>query len=158
MAYVIGSYCAMFLYISIAIGYFPSRLHTRFMLGFSGILVVICSVLIAVGLTSALGIGLSMISMEVVPFLILAIGVDNMFIISMCERKAHGILKKEMPPGEEPPHDEVMALALEEAGPTITTAAISEFAAFIVGTSTGVPALTNFCITAALAVLGDYLL
>mmetsp|Transcript_26923 Transcript_26923/g.4920 ORF Transcript_26923/g.4920 Transcript_26923/m.4920 type:complete len:81 (+) Transcript_26923:492-734(+) len=78
----------MFIYISIAIGTFPSLLHSRFLVGFSGILVVICSVLIAIGLTSAFGYPLSMISVEVVPFLILAIGVDNMFIISMTERKA----------------------------------------------------------------------
>lgn len=33
------------------------------------------------GLISFLGIGFTMISGEVIPFLILAIGVDNMFII-----------------------------------------------------------------------------
>jgi hypothetical protein len=33
------------------------------------------------GLISYMGIGFTMISGEVIPFLILAIGVDNMFII-----------------------------------------------------------------------------
>lgn len=51
-----------------------------------------------------------------------------------------------------------MARALEESGPTITAAAVSEFCAFIVGIITGIPALSNFCITAAIAVLADYLL
>jgi len=36
----------------------------------------------SVGVVSYLDIGLTMISAEVIPFLILAIGVDNMFIIT----------------------------------------------------------------------------
>ena len=100
----------MFLYISVAIGYFPSKTHTRFLVGFSGILIVISSVCIAIGLTSAFGIALSMISIEVVPFLILAIGVDNMFIISMGEREAK--LKAEKK-GLEISHEEIMGKGLK---------------------------------------------
>jgi Predicted exporters of the RND superfamily len=58
----------------------------------------------------------------------------------------------------EVPHNEILGQALRETGPTITAAAFSEFAAFIVGSTTGIPALTNFCITAAIAVLADYFL
>lgn len=128
------------------------------MVGFAGITVVICSVIMALGLSSMFGIPLSMISSEVVPFLILAIGVDNMFIISVSEQRAMEQLKSEAAEGEEPSHEEALGMALREAGPTITAAAISEVAAFMVGTTTGVPALTNFCLTAAMAVAADFLL
>lgn len=153
--YVIVSYLCMFLYVSIAIGTFPSRLHTRFMVGFAGIAVVICSVCISIGLTSFFGVPLSMITIEVVPFLILAIGVDNMFIIAMGESKQRDLVKKL---GQNMEHHEIMGHALKEIAPTITAAAFSEFAAFIVGSTTNVPALTNFCLTAAVAVLADYFL
>lgn len=153
--YVILSYVLMFAYISIAIGTFPSKLHTRFMVGGSGILIVICSVIIAIGSTSAFGIQLSMISIEVVPFLILAIGVDNMFIISIGEKSILEYCEKTR---QDLPHDEVLGRALQETGPTITAAAFSEAAAFAVGATTGIPALTNFCITAAVAVVADYFL
>ncbi|CAG9311616.1 unnamed protein product [Blepharisma stoltei] len=152
--YVVISYLCMFLYVSMAIGTFPSRLHTRFMVGLSGVICVICSVCISIGITSYAGIPLSMISIEVVPFLILAIGVDNMFIISMGESKERDILKKK---GIKD-HAEIMGCALREVAPTITAAAFSECAAFMVGATTNVPALTNFCITAAIAVLADYFL
>lgn len=36
----------------------------------------------SIGMVSYFNIGLTMISLEVIPFLILAIGVDNMFIIT----------------------------------------------------------------------------
>jgi Niemann-Pick C1 protein len=76
----------MFLYVSISIGFFPSKVHNRFLLGLSGIFVVICSVLAAIGITFYGQVPLTMISAEVVPFLVLAIGVDNMFLISRAER------------------------------------------------------------------------
>lgn len=153
--YVILSYVFMFAYISIAIGTFPSRLHTRFMVGGAGIFIVICSVTIAIGSTSAFGVQLSMISIEVVPFLILAIGVDNMFIISVGEKKMIEIAEKSR---LEVSHEEILGQCMREIGPTITAAAFSEFAAFIVGSTTGIPALTSFCISAAVAVMADYFL
>jgi len=78
---VIISYMAMFLYIGIAIGQFPSKVSSGFTLSIVGILIVLASVLSSMGLISYMGIGFTMISGEVIPFLILAIGVDNMFII-----------------------------------------------------------------------------
>lgn len=52
-----------------------------FTLAVVGIAIVLASVLSSMGFISYLDIGFTMISAEVIPFLILAIGVDNMFII-----------------------------------------------------------------------------
>jgi Niemann-Pick C1 protein len=155
--YIVISYAAMFLYVSFAIGQFPSRLHSRFMVGMAGIVVVICSVGIAMGTASGFGVGLSMISTEVVPFLILAIGVDFMFIISMGERKYKEKLMQEHE-GEVPEHWRVMAEAMAEIGPSILAAAVSELAAFIVGMTTSIPALSDFCIIAAIALAANAIL
>lgn len=76
----------MFIYVSISIGFFPSRVHNRFILGFAGIFVVLSSLVVSIGITCYANVPLTMISAEVVPFLILAIGVDNMFLISRAER------------------------------------------------------------------------
>ena len=92
--------------------------------------------------------GVSMISAEVVPFLILAIGVDNMFIIANANKRAESLkLSVSSQLGE----------ALREVGPSISTAAVCEFLAFIVGFTTKIPALQSFCLVAALAVFFDYL-
>lgn len=67
-AYIIViSYIMMFVYVSISIGYFPSVVHNRFILGFSGILVVLFSLISAIGISFYMKIPLTMISAEVVP-------------------------------------------------------------------------------------------
>jgi Niemann-Pick C1 protein len=143
------SYILMFVYVGLALGYFPSFVHNRFILGFGGIMVVLMSIVIAIGITLFMNIPLSLISSEVVPFLILAIGVDNMFIIVRAEQE----VSKDVTVVEER-----VALALKEVGPSIFTAAFCESLAFFVGMLTRVPALESFCLVAALGVLADFLL
>lgn len=77
----------MFVYIAFAIGSFPSKVHGGFLVGIFGIILVMLAVGSAIGIMSYMNVGLSMISAEVVPFLILAIGVDNMFIITSASRR-----------------------------------------------------------------------
>ena len=48
---VVISYILMFLYVSIAIGFFPNMIHMKFGLGLVGILVVIFSLFAGIGLT-----------------------------------------------------------------------------------------------------------
>lgn len=114
MFVIILSYLLMFVYVGFALGYFPSFVHNRFLLGLSGIMVVLFSLAIAIGITLYMDIPLSLISSEVVPFLILAIGVDNMFIIVRAEQEVNQKVTEV---------EERVALALKEIGPSIFTAA-----------------------------------
>lgn len=51
-SFVIGlSYVLMFLYVGIALGHVPSRVHSKFSLGLIGIIVVICALMSSFGLT-----------------------------------------------------------------------------------------------------------
>jgi len=59
---VIISYSAMFVYIGVAIGQFPSRIYAGFTLSIIGIIIVLASVLSSMGLISYMGIGFTMIS------------------------------------------------------------------------------------------------
>lgn len=146
---IVISYIMMFIYVSVSIGFFPSAVYNRFILGFAGILVVIFALIMAIGITFYAGIPLTMISAEVVPFLILAIGVDNMFLISRAERSI-------------PEHVTQMELriayAMKEIGPSIFAAAFCEALAFFIGMLTDVPALYSFCLVAGLSVLCDFIL
>lgn len=147
MSIVIISYALMFLYISIFMGEISLFKFTRVLVAVGGILVVVLSFIGSVALISLMGIKLSLISAEVVPFLVLAIGVDNMFIILGAKDKKYvGDL-----------YDHIGS-TLKEVGPSITTAAFGEFLAFIVGYLTKIPALQSFCLAAAFAVLIDYVL
>lgn len=152
---VVASYLVMFLYIAIMMGEFPSIILSRILVGLGGIIVVALSTLGAFSIVSMLGIKQSLISAEVVPFLVLAIGVDNMFIITGARDR---IAKSENRKERQKPNDVQIALALKEVGPSITTAAFGEFLSFLVGFLTDIPALQSFCLCAAFAVLINYFL
>lgn len=146
---VVISYCLMFVYVSIAIGFFPNMIHCKFGLGAVGIFVVIASLGAGIGLTFYWNDKLTMISAEVVPFLILAIGVDNMFLIARAEREI---------PESITAIEERIGFAMKEIGPSIFTAALCESIAFFIGLLTDVPALQNFCLVAGLGVMVDFVL
>ena len=146
---IVVSYILMFLYVSISIGFFPSTVHNRFLLGLAGIFVVIFSLITAMGITFYLKTPLTMISAEVVPFLILAIGVDNMFLISRAERNIPSHVKD---------MELRVAYAMKEIGPSIFAAAFCEALAFFIGMLTDVPALYSFCLVAGLSVIADFFL
>ncbi|KAK8582603.1 hypothetical protein V6N13_069377 [Hibiscus sabdariffa] len=149
---IVVSYLVMFAYISITLGDAP-RLSTfyissKVLLGLSGVVLVMLSVLGSVGLFSAFGVKSTLIIMEVIPFLVLAVGVDNMCIL------VHAVKRQPL----ELPLEERISNALVEVGPSITLASLSEILAFAVGGFTPMPACRVFSLFAALAVLLDFLL
>ncbi|PRW56197.1 Niemann-Pick C1 [Chlorella sorokiniana] len=152
---VLLSYVVMLLYIAVALGRFPRSsdwrdllVHSRAALGLGGVLIVAAAVLGALGLCSWAGMRSTLIIAEVIPFLALAVGVDNMMILAAA---------LEQQPASHPLAHRV-GLALAAVGPSITLAASCEVVAFSLGGLTSMPALRNFSICAALAVLLDFLL
>ena len=160
---VVISYIIMFLYASLALGSttlsVKSILHnpanalvaSKFTLGIIGIVIVLMSVSASVGLFSACGIKVTLIIAEVIPFLVLAVGVDNIFLI-VHEFERVNISN---------PDDEVetrIAKALGRMGPSILLSALTETIAFALGAAVGMPAVKNFAVYAAGAVLINALL
>lgn len=60
---------------------FSAQVDSKISLGIAGILIVLSSVSSSLGIFSYFGIPLTLIVIEVIPFLVLAVGVDNIFII-----------------------------------------------------------------------------
>ncbi|CAO1618469.1 unnamed protein product [Jaminaea pallidilutea] len=56
--------------------------QSKFTLGLFGIIIVLASVSSAIGLLSAVGVSTTLIIAEVLPFLVLAVGVDNIFLLA----------------------------------------------------------------------------
>lgn len=170
---VVGiSYAVMFVYIVLALGRFPHPVGSRALLGLQGIAIVSLSVSASLGLVSYAGMEVTMIVTEVVPFLILAIGVDNMFIITKAVDRNRARLRQRMfaklgskehrlprvAPGSRAEAVAVLIETLAEVGPSITAAALAEACAFAIGALTKIPALRQFCIVAAIAVIVDFAL
>uniref|UniRef100_A0A673HJC5 NPC1 like intracellular cholesterol transporter 1 n=1 Tax=Sinocyclocheilus rhinocerous TaxID=307959 RepID=A0A673HJC5_9TELE len=78
------SYAVIFLYIAVALGEYSSckriLVDSKFLVGLGGILVVGCSVMASMGFYAWIGVPSSLVILQVVPFLVLAVGADNIFI------------------------------------------------------------------------------
>ncbi|KAF9923285.1 hypothetical protein FBU30_006646 [Linnemannia zychae] len=154
---VIISYLVMFLYASLALGRFqissPRRMviDSKFTLGMSGIFIVLASISTSVGLFSFLGYKITLIIAEVIPFLVLAVGVDNIFIL------CHEFERRRMNhPGDT--IEESAGRTLSRMGPSILLSALSETIAFALGGMVTMPAVSVFAMYAAMAVWVDFLL
>ena len=57
------------------------QVDMKISIGFIGVLMVLVAVVSSIGLLSYIGVMNTLIILEVVPFLVLAVGVDNFFIL-----------------------------------------------------------------------------
>ncbi|KAL6941854.1 hypothetical protein ACO0QE_003013 [Hanseniaspora vineae] len=138
---VVASYLIMFLYSSWALN--KSAQKTGFILGLCGILIVLSSITSAAGLLSALGLKSTLIIAEVIPFLILAIGVDNIFLIVNEYRAVDKTFSIE----------ERIAFAVERISPSISMSFLSQFICFLLAGIVPMPAVRNFALYSATALL-----
>ena len=60
---------------------FNFQIDSKITLGLTGVSIVLLSVAASVGFYSYLNVPMTLIIIEVVPFLVLAVGVDNIFIL-----------------------------------------------------------------------------
>ena len=58
-----------------------TQVDMKISIGFIGVLMVLVAVVSSIGLLSYIGVMNTLIILEVVPFLVLAVGVDNFFIL-----------------------------------------------------------------------------
>ncbi|CAL8075262.1 unnamed protein product [Calicophoron daubneyi] len=79
------SYIVMFVYVSLFLASYREWrtvfVDMRITLGLGGVIIVLISVVGSIGFYSYVGIPATLIIIEVIPFLVLAVGVDNIFIL-----------------------------------------------------------------------------
>ncbi|POS86734.1 hypothetical protein EPUL_001735 [Erysiphe pulchra] len=154
---IVLSYIAMFIYASLALGSptlslkslitnpANSLVEMKFTIGIVGILIVLMSISASVGLFSMAGIKVTLIIAEVIPFIVLAVGVDNIFLI------VHEFERVNISHADAQVEDRI-SRALGRIGPSILFSAITETVIFSLGAFVGMPAVKNFAIYAAGAV------
>ncbi|KAG7165268.1 NPC intracellular cholesterol transporter 1-like 4 [Homarus americanus] len=151
---ILISYCIMFAYIALALGDFTrcSRLlvDSKITLGLGGVLIVLISVSSSVGFYGYIGVPATLIIIEVIPFLVLAVGVDNMFILVQTYQR-----ESRRPTETRSDH---IGRVVGQVAPTILLASCSEAACFFLGALSGMPAVHAFALYAGLALTIDFLL
>lgn len=149
-----GSYIAIFIYITIGLGTYTSLkrvpVDSKVTLGLVGILVILGSVFASIGFYGYVGIATSLIVIEVVPFLVLAIGADNVFILTL------EFQRDKRKPGED--LEDQVGRVLGEVAPSMLLCSLTEAVAFFLGCLSDMPAVQQFAACAALAIAIDFLL
>ncbi|XP_069587304.1 NPC intracellular cholesterol transporter 1 [Ranitomeya imitator] len=151
---VLISYALMFVYISLALGSVNNcssiLVDSKISLGVSGILIVLSSVACSLGIFSYVGIPLTLIVIEVIPFLVLAVGVDNIYIIVQTLQRDERLQGEKL--------DQQIGRVLGDVAPSIFLSAFSETVAFFLGALSSMPAVRTFSLFAGMAVFFDFLL
>uniref|UniRef100_A0A8B9FK57 NPC intracellular cholesterol transporter 1 n=1 Tax=Amazona collaria TaxID=241587 RepID=A0A8B9FK57_9PSIT len=151
---VLISYTVMFVYISMALGHIQScrrlLVDSKISLGIAGILIVLSSVACSIGIFSYFGIPLTLIVIEVIPFLVLAIGVDNIFIMVQTLQRDERLQGETL--------DKQIGRVLGDVAPSMFLSSFSETVAFFLGTLSTMPAVRTFSLFAGMAVLIDFIL
>ncbi|KAH3757206.1 Niemann-Pick C type protein [Pelomyxa schiedti] len=177
-SYVIASsYIIMFIYVGITLGKL-NPVHSKFIIGFAGVFIIVIAIVSAFGFSSLISIPFSPISAQVVPFLVLATGIDDMFIIvngyHELEENERAAEEGENESEEEKAErarkerkrlksmsskelwavvEEKMGRTLAHIGPSLTLSQGSNFIGMMVGSVTGMPAMNMFCWQAGFAVI-----
>ncbi|XP_045429817.1 NPC intracellular cholesterol transporter 1 isoform X4 [Pipistrellus kuhlii] len=151
---VVTSYAVMFLYISLALGHIRScsrlLVDSKVSLGIAGILIVLSSVACSLGIFSYAGVPLTLIVIEVIPFLVLAVGVDNIFILVQTYQRDERLEGETL--------DQQLGRVLGDVAPSMFLSSFSETVAFFLGALSVMPAVHTFSLFAGMAVLIDFLL
>lgn len=121
--------------------------QSKTLLGAAGILSVVLALLTAFGICAGLGVMFSSLNM-ILPFLLLGIGIDDMFILVHCFETICRCT-----PASETTR---MAIAVSKASIPITMTSLTSFLAFMLSSTSSLPAISAFSIYAAVSVLFDY--
>ncbi|XP_076281170.1 NPC intracellular cholesterol transporter 1 homolog 1b [Lasioglossum baleicum] len=152
---VVFSYILMFIYVAIALGKIQCSikrclLTSKIMLSIGGIVIVMASVACSLGLFGYIGVPTTLLTIEVIPFLVLAVGVDNIFILVQTLERTPKPVDRTIP--------EHIGNILAEVGPSMLLTSMSECLCFLIGTLSSMPAVNTFALYASLSIFINFLL
>jgi hypothetical protein len=111
----------------------------------AGVVLVLGSTIFTFGLTAMLGVKLTPTHLQVLPYISLGLGVNDMFVLAFSFKYDH---RRET-------HQMISAL-LQEAGVSVTLTSVANASAFLVGWTMKVPSVNLFSISAFFAVISNY--
>ena len=140
----------MYLYTSMMLGRLDC-LEIRFHLTFAGIISILFSLAICIGVTAALGYPYSP-HHSLLPFIMIGIGVDDMFVMVESWYNLDANVRK----GQS--LEQNIGEAVRHAGVAITVTSLTDVFAFGVGSFTLLPGLEAFCLNCAIGIFVLYVL
>lgn len=128
--------------------YSSFQVESKVTLGIGGVLIVLLSVGASVGIFGFLGVSATLIIFEIIPFLVLAVGVDNIFIlVQTCQRDPRKPTETTA---------EHTGRIVGEVAPSMLLSSVSESTCFFLGALSDMPAVRAFALYAGMALLIDF--
>eukprot|EP00092_Neocalanus_flemingeri_P008175 GFUD01008815.1.p1 GENE.GFUD01008815.1~~GFUD01008815.1.p1 ORF type:complete len:989 (+),score=163.46 GFUD01008815.1:223-3189(+) len=146
---LILGFSIVFIYVNIMLGKF-NHVEQRGYLSLIGLGSVGMSIGFSYGFCSLIGLKYGPLH-NMIPFLLLGIGIDDMFVTMQCFNNLNSEEQKKS-------RDERFGLTLRRAGAAITVTSLTDFLAFAIGGTTVLPALQSFCIFCAVGLIVVYIL
>lgn len=146
---IVLSYVFMFLYASFSLGgqwRHDAFIKSKFSLGLEGILIVLLSVVSSIGICASFGVKLTLIITEVIPFLVLAVGVDNIYLLVHYLELVNDLYPQYT-------IEERISKAVGLIGPSIFLSSTCEVIAIAFAIRVTMPAVHNFAIYSCVAVM-----
>lgn len=132
---ILVSYLLMFAYIAVSLGHVDecnrAMIDSKITLGMGGVIIVLASVFAGAGFFGYIGVPATLIIFEVIPFLVLAVGVDNIFILVQTHQRD---VKR-----QNETHAEHIGRILGKVGPSILLSSVSESTCFFLGGLSDMP-------------------
>ncbi|KAL8598952.1 hypothetical protein ACOMHN_006762 [Nucella lapillus] len=139
---VIG-YVLMFIYACISLMRWSDAVNSQSGVGMAGVMLVSLSVAAGLGICSVLGIHFNASTTQIIPFLALGLGVDDMFLIAHTYSEI----------GRYIPSSELTGEVLKRTGVTVLLTSVTNMLAFFTAAIIPIPALRAFSMQAAILVL-----
>ncbi|KAF8795037.1 Sterol regulatory element-binding protein like [Argiope bruennichi] len=141
------AYVVLFLYIYFSV-YKIELVKSKWILAISAVLTVVMSLLMSVGLCLWFGLSPTLSGSEILPYLIVVIGLENMLVLtkSVVSTPIHLDVKLRVAQG------------LSKEGWSITKNLLTELALLMIAFLTFVPKIQEFCLFAVVGLLTDFFL
>ncbi|XP_023224398.1 Niemann-Pick C1 protein-like [Centruroides sculpturatus] len=148
------SYIIMFVYIAVALGEVNScsriLVDSKISLGLAGVLIVLVSVVSSLGIFCYFEVPATLIIIEVIPFLVLAVGVDNIFILVQAFQRDERLPEEKLP--------DQIGRVVGDVAPSMMLSSLSMSSCFFIGAVTDMPAVKLFALYAGVALLINFFL
>lgn len=128
-------------------------INSRTTVGLLGILIILASVTSSIGLNSIFGVRVTLINLQVVPFFVLTMGVNKMFILTSSYKK---IVLDEI--YENRVLDKCMGEVLASVGPSMLLSCVGESLCFVSAYLVEIPSIQSFALIAGVAVIINFIL
>lgn len=122
----------------------------KIFLGLSGVLLVLLSVIASGGVFTYMGVPATLISLEVIPFLLLAVGVDNIYVMVQTYQNTDRFPNETI--------EDHIARIVGRVGPSMLLTGTTQTAAFLISALTPMPGVRAFSLYASLAIILNFIL